>query len=438
MLGLAEFLGLSGCCFIVLYGKLRFVMVASASLNSPTVITYDRSFSLAMKPSVEPGSYERLDVRSEFFIGDFLRLHGARIERESDVKQIVTYHSDNNDWSIKSEHKDQLLARLMAVVRGDGEQIHNRVFLDVIRDWYHGLNASSKVENASVAADHLSSKGQSIARMIMEANHKLGQGAEFIRLLDVGGNDGKLTSYVASHVADYLNSPVHPYVLEVETAVSWDHNSHEVVAAPNDRNPSVKTIYYNGSNMASGRVSGESGSNPLLDGIGFDCVMYQHSLHHFPSPEVQQQSLIQTASLLNEGGVLTVSEHSSALGSAELDLMHMVTEIYSDLHRDPDMSGDELEARYNAYVEKETPANYFSRTNLLDMAQKAGLTPVSSTAISSKAERTYSITFVKSEVGGLDRDRSLDALIDSGALKAGVQKYVTVPISGLRSLDGEL
>ncbi|MBT2339702.1 MULTISPECIES: methyltransferase domain-containing protein [Pseudomonas] len=414
-----------------------FVVVANASLSSPIVAAFDRSFSMAAKSDVERNLEERLNVKSEYFIGDFLRIHGARIEREGDVRQIVTYHSDNNDWSIAPECKDQLLAKLMKVVRSEGEQIHNRVFLDVIRDWYHGLDATSKIENTAVAADHLNSKGQSIARMIMEANHRLGQGSEFIRLLDVGGNDGKLTSYVASHIADYQNSPVHPYVLEVETGISWDHNSHEVVAAPNGRNPSVKTIYYDGGDMASGRVSGEHGSNPLLDGIGFDCVMYQHSLHHFPSSEVQQQSLIQTAGLLKEGGVLTVSEHSSALGGAELDLMHMVTEIYSDLHRDPDMSGDELEARYNAYVEKETPANYFSKTNLMDMAQKAGLTPVSATAISMKAERTYSITFVKSSAEGLDRDRSLDALIDSDALKAGVPKYVTAPVSGLaRSLDG--
>lgn len=231
--------------------------------------------------------------------------------------------------------------------------------------------------------------------------------------------------------------PVHPYVLEIETGVSWDHNSNTVSAADNNENEPVKTIYYNGQDMASGRVFGPDDSNPLLDGRGFDCAMYQHSLHHFPSPEIQLESLRQISELLNEGGVLTISEHSNALGSSELDLMHMVTEVYSDLHKDPQMSGDELEARYNAYVEKETPSNYFSQVRLVDMAQKVGFVPSSSTAVSDKAERTYSMTFVKAGNAGLDRDRSFDALVEKDALKADVKKFETHPaFKGNRFLDG--
>lgn len=82
-------------------------------------------------------------------------------------------------------------------------------------------------------------------------------------------------------------------------------------------------------------------------------------------------------------------------------------------------------------------ANYFSQTRLLDMAQKVGLTPSSSTPISDKAERTYSMTFVKTDGANLNRDRSLEALLDPEALKAGSAKYQTSPVGGLmRSLDG--
>ncbi|MNQ92434.1 hypothetical protein D3C85_1078600 [compost metagenome] len=120
-----------------------------------------------------------------------------------------------------------------------------------------------------------------------------------------------------------------------------------------------------------------------------------------------------------------------------MDLMHMMTEVYSDLHRDPEMSADELEERYNAYVERETPANYFSQTNLLDMTRKAGFTPVSVTDISDKAERTYSMTFIKNADSILDRHRALNALTDPGALKADVAKFETTPLyTGVRSFDG--
>lgn len=377
-----------------------------------------------------------LSVQSEYFIGDFLSLHGAKIGRLQEVMQVMTYHCDNNDWSITSESKNALIDTLMSLVSNDGEKVHNRVFLDAIRNWYCGLDCGSKIDNDVIANDHLSRKGRNVAKMILEANHHLGEGNS-IRLLDVGGNDGKLTSYVASHLSENLSLPVHPYVLEIETGVSWDHNSNTVAAAENKKNEPVKTIYYDGQDMSSGRVFGPDSYNPLSDGRGFDCAMYQHSLHHFPSAKIQQESLRQIFSLLNEGGVLTISEHSSALGSSELDLMHMVTEVYSDLHRDPQMSGDELEARYNDYVKRETPANYFSQTSLLDMTQAAGFTPSSVTVVSDKAERTYSMTFVKDTVLSLDRARTFDALTDLDVLKADVKKFVTKPVfGGGRSLDG--
>lgn len=382
-------------------------------------------------------SYERLDVRSEYFLGDFLSLHGAQIGRDSDVKEMMTYHSDNSDWSITPACKEQLMSALMDLVPEGGSQVHNRVFLDAIRDWYQGLDSASKVDNYTAAKDHLSDKGKNIARMILQANHNLGSGSNEIRLLDVGGNDGKLTSYVASHIGDYLHVPISPYVLEIETGIAWDHNSKVVSLVQSEMSRPVKTIYYDGSDMASGRVSGQDEGNPLSDGKGFDCAMYQHSLHHFPSPEIQQESLARISELLNDGGVLTITEHNSVLGGHELDLMHMVLQVYVELHQNPDISSSELEAVFNEFVEKETPANFFSQTRLVDMAQKVGLTPSSVTAVGEKADRTYSMTFVKDGGLRLDRDRSFEALVDPDSLKAGMKKFETSSMfSGSRSLDG--
>lgn len=406
-------------------------MIGALSLSSGNV-----NYSTSTRPVIDFSSFKgELNVRSEYFIGDFLYLHGAKIGRHEDVKQVMTYHSDNNDWSITTESKNALIDNLLALLPGDGTKVHNRVFLDAVRDWYCGLDSGSKIDNVVAAKDHLDRKGQSIARMILEANHHLG--SSNVRLLDVGGNDGKLTSYVAAHLNESLNVPVHPYVLEIETGVSWDHNSNIVSEAENSKNKRVETIYYDGHDMSSGRVFGPEDSNPLTDGRGFDCAMYQHSLHHFPSPEIQQESLMTIFGLLNEGGVLTISEHSSALGNSELDLMHMMTEVYSDLHRDPHMSADELESRYNAYMERETPANYFSQENLLDMARNAGFTPASVTNISDKAERTYSMTFVKGADSIFSGNRSLNALTDPDVLKADIKKFETKPVGvGVRSLDG--
>ena len=127
----------------------------------------------------------------------------------------------------------------------------------------------------------------------------------------------------------------------------------------------------------------------------------------------------------------------AVLGGHELDLMHMVLQVYVELHQNPDISSSELEAVFNEFVEKETPANFFSQTRLVDMAQKVGLTPSSVTAVGEKADRTYSMTFVKDGGLRLDRDRSFEALVDPDSLKAGMKKFETSSMfSGSRSLDG--
>ncbi|WP_144425232.1 MULTISPECIES: class I SAM-dependent methyltransferase [Pseudomonas] len=121
-----------------------------------------------------------------------------------------------------------------------------------------------------------------------------------------------------------------------------------------------------------GRLSGQDEGNPLSDGKGFDCAMYQHSLHHFPSAEIQQESLARISELLNDGGVLTITEHNSVLGGHELDLMHMVLQVYVELHQNPDISSSELEAVFNEFVEKETPANFSPKQDLSIWRKKSG------------------------------------------------------------------
>lgn len=46
----------------------------------------------------------------------------------------------------------------MDLVPEGGSQVHNRVFLDAIRDWYQGLDSASKVDNYTAAKDHLGSQ----------------------------------------------------------------------------------------------------------------------------------------------------------------------------------------------------------------------------------------------------------------------------------------
>ena len=99
--------------------------------------------------------------------------------------------------------------------------------------------------------------------------------------------------------------------------------------------------------------------------------------------------------MLDKSGVVTISEHNSALSEHEIDLMHAVTELYSEMDNDPDISKEKLLDCYNTYMKEQTPSEYFSKEKLLDMATKAGFEAASVTKASVTPDHVYSITLNK-------------------------------------------
>ncbi|KVZ47293.1 hypothetical protein WL16_21565 [Burkholderia ubonensis] len=277
-----------------------------------------------------------------------------------------------------------------------------------------------------------------IARMVVEANPDIGVGCKEISVLDIGGNDGKLTTYVSAGLADFAQKQVMPFVLEVRSNTTWDQNSKSAYPAVHEKCASVQKIIYDGSDMGTAKIVGTDSASPL-DGKQFDCVMYQHSLHHFPSEGVQQNSLKQAGALLKEGGVLTITEHSSRLSGDDIDLMHVSIELFKALHEAPNATTDQLQQTYDQYMQEQTPANYLSQNRLVNMAIEAGFTPTSVTGASSGPDHVYSITFIKGDRKSAG-DSSFAALTDPGVLKDHqLPKYQTENVaSGMKrahSLD---
>lgn len=54
--------------------------------------------------SFEPVQH-RLDSKSNYFIHDYLKLHGENIGRHADLSKVLTYHCDSDSFSISNEYK---------------------------------------------------------------------------------------------------------------------------------------------------------------------------------------------------------------------------------------------------------------------------------------------------------------------------------------------
>lgn len=381
--------------------------------------------------SFQPVPY-RLDSKSNFYIHDYLKLHGENIGRNSDITKVLTYHSDSASVSISNEYKEALIAGMVCLAKQSAEKLPNAVFIDNLCQWYKNASVINKESVDSDVVANLRRKGNDIATMVMEANPQLGSESNQLKVLDIGGNDGKLTSYVAASLANAKGLSVEPYVLEVETETTWDENSKAVQPVTHNNCAPVNKIIYDGLDINSGKVLGTSSGNPLIEGDKFDCIMYQHSLHHFPSDEVQQHSIRQASELLKAGGVLTITEHSSRLSGDDIDLMHVVIELYKKLHEDPAISPQKLENTYRQYMETETPANYMSQERLIAMAKNAGFTPVTVTPISGGPDNAYSINFIKGDQKMNEKNRELESLLyPASSLKADQMKYQTTSMPNL-------
>lgn len=389
-------------------------------------INFPSSGDKYIKPSAEKIHSEKirnisypLDTKNGFFIHDFLTRYGLNMGRESDIKEIFTYHANPVNLTISDAYRINLISEMLDICRETKEKQSNRFYIEKMQEWYRNAGPADLEVIQSDAVKHLNDKGRSIANMIFNTNPNIGDGSDKIRILDVGGNDGKLTSYVAKGLAEIKRSCVEPNVLEIETDTRWDQNSKEAQGARHKNCEPVRRITYDGTNMKTGKVNGSKSENPLIKD-NFDCVMYQHSLHHFPSQKIQQDSLKQAAALLKTGGVLTLTEHASKLSNDQIDLMHAIIEIYKMLHEDPNIPADQLERTFDRYMGSETPANYMSQQLLITMAKQAGFTLISNTKTSAGPDHVYSINFQKaSEDNVIKKKRELEALSDVSKIEGG-------------------
>lgn len=156
------------------------------------------------------------------------------------------------------------------------------------------------------------SKSGNIARIL--TSHLSPRSIEKLKgksLLDIGAGDCAMTYLVSQQLGMEGNA------IDVQMQIDWGGENSSDQKRKNDYMAKIDNYYvYDGKNL-----------KDALKGKKFAVVMYNHSLHHFPSFQAQFDSLKQASQILEPGGILFLSEHANCFNDEILDLSHLLLNL---------------------------------------------------------------------------------------------------------------
>ncbi|MCE0723575.1 MULTISPECIES: class I SAM-dependent methyltransferase [Legionella] len=228
----------------------------------------------------------------------------------------------------------------------------------LIHKWYLSVGMQYKKEFAMTDKEYQHYKSANIARII--TSHFSPQQKEKLKgkaLLDVGAGDCVMTYLVSQHLEMEGNA------IDIQTEIDWGGETSSDQKRKNHYMAQLHNYYvYDGSDLVS-----------AVKGKKFAVVMYNHSLHHFPSFQAQLNSLKQASQILEPGGVLFLSEHANCFDEDILDLSHILLNLRYSIDKnqiptpsDAKMAILKFKAEYQSL--------YFSKNILDRITQQLGFT----------------------------------------------------------------
>ncbi|HHF7352953.1 TPA: methyltransferase domain-containing protein [Legionella anisa] len=179
----------------------------------------------------------------------------------------------------------------------------------VIYQWYLSVGLQNKKGFEMTDKEYQNNKSASIARII--TSHLLPKNKEKLKgkaLLDVGAGDCAMTYLVSKQLEMEANA------IDIQTEIDWGGENSSDKKRKNHYMTQLHNYYeYDGKDLLG-----------VLKGKKFAVVMYNHSLHHFPSFQAQLDSLKQASQILEPGGILFLSEHANCFDEDILDLSHIL------------------------------------------------------------------------------------------------------------------
>ncbi|STY29143.1 Uncharacterised protein [Legionella wadsworthii] len=238
----------------------------------------------------------------------------------------------------------------------------------IIFKWYVSVKPEYKKGFAMTDKEYQYSKSGNIARIL--TSHLSSRGVKKLKgksLLDIGAGDCAMTYLVSQQLEMEGNA------IDVQMQIDWGGENSSDQKSKNDYMAKIDNYYvYDGKNLMD-----------ALKGKKFAVVMYNHSLHHFPSFQAQFESLKQASQILEPGGILFLSEHANCFNDEILDLSHLLLNLRYSIDKKQILTQSDADEAIIKF-KNDYQSHYFSK-NILDvMTQQLGLTLVKEEVRSSK------------------------------------------------------
>lgn len=224
----------------------------------------------------------------------------------------------------------------------------------LIYTWYSKLTKEELIGFKMTDDDYQSRKANNIASMIQASmpNHEIRQ-LRGKSLLDVGAGDCAMTYLVSKQLG------IESCALDIKTEIDWGGEQSSDIENKNEYMAKINRHYfYDGSNLLS-----------VLAGKKFKVVMYNHSLHHFPSFQAQMDSIKQITKILEQDGILFMSEHANCMDDEILDLSHILLNLRYSIDKKKISSKDDAFKALDKFKKEYGDSHYFSK-NIIDYMTK--------------------------------------------------------------------
>ncbi|HHF7368290.1 TPA: class I SAM-dependent methyltransferase [Legionella bozemanae] len=223
----------------------------------------------------------------------------------------------------------------------------------LIHQWYLSVGMQNKKGFSMTDTEYQHYKSANIARII--TSHCSPQQKEKLKgkaLLDIGAGDCAMTYLVSQHLEMEGNA------IDIQTEIDWGGENSSDKKRKNHYMAQLHNYYeYDGSDLLG-----------ALKGKKFAVVMYNHSLHHFPSFQAQLDSLKQASQILEPGGILFLSEHANCFDEDILDLSHILLNLRYSIDKKQILNPEDAMEAVSKF-KSEYQSLYFSK-NILDVITK--------------------------------------------------------------------
>jgi hypothetical protein len=245
-------------------------------------------------------SGSHLDIQND----QFWQVFCTSVKFEQSLKKCLTYAFVD----IKPKQIEVLIKHVVKIKPASFYELGQLIY-----DWHMQLRANDFVGFKQSESNYLKTKGQLSTAAIV---HHLVDRESKIRLYDIGTGDGGLSSNMLNTLQTTGYIHIDLVRIDLDDKLKWSDKI--------DQDKLSQRIYYAGNNLD--QVM-QADLNNIADEAKKDLslvVSYNHSLHHWPNPRAQVESIAQLSSVVKAGTMVILKEHYNIMHDEIISLNHLL------------------------------------------------------------------------------------------------------------------